>query len=90
MFVDTDGEFTGDDRRTEIYGDLLMAQYEVEKMRRKLPAKSRVDLRMEMQKLTNFKDRGQGWFNDVCREIKLSMKGPGRPHKFSRPAKTFG
>jgi len=83
IFINEEGEFSGDDRRTGIYSELLSSQYEVEKMRRVLPAKSRVDLRAELKKSPTFQDRGQCWFNDVCDEIKLSMRGSGRPHSFS-------
>jgi hypothetical protein len=56
-------------------------QNEIEKMRRKLPAMSRNDLRMELKKSPDFEDRGQAWFNNVCDDIELSMKGPGPAHK---------
>lgn len=83
IFIDDDGEFTGDDRRTEVYADLIGLQYEVEKMRKKLPAKSRPDLLKELEKLDDFRSGGKDWFNQVCRDIKLTMRGRGRPHSFA-------
>jgi hypothetical protein len=83
MFLNEEGEFSGDDRRANVYFELLSAQHEIEKMRRKLPAISRADLRMELKKSPDFEDRGPAWFNDVCDEINLSMKGPGRAHKLA-------
>ena len=56
-------------------------------MQRTLPAKTRKDLRLELKKSPTFRDGGQGWFNDVCDEIKLSMKGAGAPHKFLKSAR---
>lgn len=90
IFLNEDGEFSGDDRRADVYGELLAFQYEVEKMRRTLPAKTRKDLRNELKKSPTFQDRGQKWFNDVCDEIKLSMKGVGAPHKFLKSASSSG
>jgi len=87
IFLNEEGEFSGDDRRADVYGELLAFQYEVEKMRRVLPAKTRKDLRAELKKSPTFQDRGENWFNDVCDEIKLSMKGVGAPHKFLKSAR---
>lgn len=84
IFLDEDGQFRGDDRRANVCGALLGYQYEVEKMRRMLPAKTRVDLRDGLKNFSDFQDGGQAWFNDICRDIKLSMKGRGAPHKISR------
>lgn len=71
IFLNEEGEFSGDNRRTNVYSDLLAFQYEVEKMRRSLPAKTRKHLRLEMKTIPGFEDRGQKWFNDVCDEINL-------------------
>lgn len=90
IFLNEDGEFSGDDRRADVYGELLAFQYEVEKMRRTLPAKTRKDLRNELKKSPDFQDQGQEWFNDVCDEIKLSMKGAGAPHKFLKSVSSSG
>jgi len=87
IFLNEDGDFSADDRRFDVYSGLLAFQYEVEKMRRTIPSKSRKDLRVELKKYPAFQDRGQEWFNDVCDEIKLSMKPPGAPHKFFKAAK---
>ena len=80
IFINEAGEFSGDDRRADVYMELLSIQNEIEKMRRKLPAISRSDLREGLKKSPDFQDRGQKWFNDVCDEIELSMKGRGRAH----------
>lgn len=84
ILLNPEGEFSGDDRRADVHGALLAFQYEVEKMRRTLPAKTRNDLRNEMVKLSLFQDNGQAWFNEVCKDVKLSMKGRGAPHKLTR------
>jgi len=81
LFLNEEGEFSGDDRRVNVCLELLSMQNEIEKMRRKLPAMSRNDLRMELKKSPDFEDRGQAWFNNVCDDIELSMKGPGPAHK---------
>jgi hypothetical protein len=80
IFINEEGAFSGDDRRADVYMELLSIQNEIEKMRRKLPAISRSGLRKELIKSPDFEDRGQRWFNDVCDEIELSMKGRGRAH----------
>jgi hypothetical protein len=87
IFINEDGDFSGDDRRNDVYSGLLAFQYEIENMRRKLPAKSRNDLRLALNESSAFQDRGQAWFNDVCDEIKLTMKGTGAPYKFLKSAK---
>jgi len=84
IFLNEDGEFTGDDRRLDVYTGLLAFQNEVEKMRKSIPAKSRKDLRVELKKYPAFQDKGQDWFNDVCDEIRLSMKPAGAPYKFKK------
>jgi hypothetical protein len=83
MFLDEEGKFSGDDRRANVYLALISMQNEIEKMRRKLPAMSRTDLRTELKNSPDFEDRGQAWFNDVCDEINLSIKGPGPAHKLT-------
>jgi hypothetical protein len=80
IFLNEDGEFSGDDRRADVYGNLLAFQHEVEKMRRTLPAQTREDLRYKLSEWTETKYRKER-FNDICDEIKLSMKSPGAPHK---------
>jgi hypothetical protein len=87
IFINEDGEFSGDDRRNDVYGGLLAFQYEIESMRRKLPAKNRTVLRLALKESSAFQDRGQEWFNDVCDEIKLTMNTPGAPYKFLKSAK---
>jgi hypothetical protein len=82
IFLNEDGKFSGDDRRADVYGDLLAFQYEVEKMRRTLPAQTREDLRYNLGDWNETEYRKE-WFNDICDEIKLSMKSPGAPHKIN-------
>jgi len=85
IFLNEEGDFSGDGRLADVYLELASCQYEIEKMRRTLPAKSRNDLRADLKKSPDFQDRGQKWFNHVCDEIQLSMKSVGRTHKFAVP-----
>ncbi len=84
IFLNEDGEFSGDDRRTEVYSELLAFQYEIEKLRRSLPLKTREEIRMELTQTSDFRDPGEEQFNEVCKDIKLSMGPRGRPRRLSR------
>ena len=81
-FMDENGQFSGDKGRTSIQFHLLAFKDEVEKMRRVLPAKSRKDLYSLLKERFRFPQHGFEWFSDVCDDLKLAMKSPGRPHKF--------
>ena len=83
IFLNTEGEFSGDDRRADIHLELLAWQYDIEKMRRSVPQKTRNNLFSEIKKLPEYKNKTQDWFNDVCKDIKLSMGKPGRPWQYS-------
>jgi hypothetical protein len=77
--LNTDGEFTADDRRADIHMELLAMQYEVEKMRRILPPKNSKHLVAELRKNPEFKSRTDDWFKDVFKKLKLSIGPRGRP-----------
>jgi hypothetical protein len=88
LFLDDQSDFCGDRGRAQIYLELLSAQYEIEKMRRMLPARSLPDLQSFVGQSFKFHPdpaKAKAWFKDVCDDICLSMKGRGRPHKFVRP-----
>jgi hypothetical protein len=78
----------GDRGRAEIHLELLSSQYEIEKMRRMLPARPLTDLQSYVGQSFKFhpdEHKAKRWFKDVCDKICLSMKGRGRPHKFVKP-----
>lgn len=84
-FLNEDGEFSGDDRRVDIHLELIAWQYEIEKIRKlKLPV-TRNKFFGNLKKLPEFKTRTQDWFNDVCKDIKLTGWKKGHPYKFSPP-----
>ena len=89
LVMDEAGKFCGDRGRTEIYMELLSSQYEIEKMRRMLPARTDDDLYRHLEPWYKFpapKENGRKWLRDVCDDICLYMKGGrGRPHKFLKP-----
>jgi hypothetical protein len=88
LFLDDQCGLCGDRGRAQIYLELLTVQYEIEKMRRMLPARSLTDLqRFVGQSFTFHPDaaKAKKWFKDVCDDICLSMKGRGRPHKLVKP-----
>jgi hypothetical protein len=88
LFLDDQSGFCGDRGRTEIYMEMLSSQYEIEKMRRMLPASSLPDLQNFVAHSFKFHpdpEKAKKWFKDVCDDICLSMKGRGRPHKIVRP-----
>ncbi len=91
LFMDETGDFCGDRGRTEIYKELLSSQYEIEKMRRMLPARNDGDLYNHLKPWYKFpapEKKARKWLRDVCDDICLSIKGgPGRPQKFSSSGK---
>jgi|ERR1039457_662050 hypothetical protein len=84
-FLNEEGEFSGDDRRTDIHLELIAWQYEIEKMRKSVLPKTRNDLFREIKKLPEFKNKTQAWFNDVLKDIKLTGWKRGHPYQFSSP-----
>lgn len=82
VFLNEKGEFSGDDRRFKVFCELLAMQDEIEKMRRAVPPKSRSDVLAALRNVPDFQNCRKNWFNDVCDDIGLSMKGPGRAYKF--------
>jgi len=83
-FLNEDGEFAGDDRRTDIHLELLAWQHDIEKMRRLIPQKNNQHLVSELKQLPEFKNKTQDWFKEVFKDIKLSIGPRGRPQKFPR------
>jgi hypothetical protein len=88
LFLDNQCGLCGDRGRAEIHMEMLSSQYEIEKMRRMLPARSLPDLQNFVAHSFKFHpdpEKAKEWFKDVCDDICLSMKGRGRPHKIVRP-----
>jgi len=83
IFMDEDGHFCGDRGRTEIYMELISSVYEIEKMRRILPARNDSDLYEHLKpwyRFPNGQEAGIDWLRDVCDDISLYMTGKrGRP-----------
>jgi hypothetical protein len=78
-FLDTEGEFTGDRGRTKLYMDLLALWPEIAEMQKAEPAKSRRDLqRWLIDEREVFLAGDADWFDHLCDEIGLVMKGVGR------------
>lgn len=79
-FMDTEGQFTGDRGRTNLYINLLVHWTEIAAMQKAEPAKSRRDLQQWLiaeAKIPISND--EDWFDHLCDEIGLVMKGVGRP-----------
>jgi hypothetical protein len=79
-FLDTEGQFTGDRGRTNLYINLLVNWREIAAMQQAEPAKSRRDLQQWLiaeAKIPISND--EAWFDHLCDEIGLSMKCVGRP-----------
>ncbi len=85
IFLNEEGQFSGDDRRADIHCELLAWQFDIEKMRKSVLPATRKKLFAEIQKLPEFKNKTQDWFDDVCKDIKLSLTRRGRPTQFARP-----
>lgn len=78
-FMDTEGQFTGDRGRTNLYINLLVRWAEISEMQKANPAKSRRDLQQWL--LTEGKmpiSNDPDWFDHLCDEIGLVMKSVGR------------
>ena len=78
--MDTEGQFTGDRGRTNLYINLLVHWTEIAAMQKAEPAKSRRDLQQWLiaeAKIPISND--EDWFDHLCDEIGLVMKGVGRP-----------
>jgi hypothetical protein len=81
IFLNEEGEFTGDDRRADIHLELIAWQYDIEKMRKSALPRMRKKLFGELRELPEYHKKKQDWFDDVCKDIKLSLGKPGRPRK---------
>jgi hypothetical protein len=84
-FLNEEGQFSGDDRRADIYLELLAWQYDIEKMSKSVLPKTSNHLIEELKKNPEFKNKTHDWFRDVFKDIKLSVGRRGRPRKFSCP-----
>ena len=85
IFLNEEGQFSGDDRRADIHMELLAWQFDIEKMRKSVPPVTRKKLYRKIQEIPEFNFKTQDWFDDVCKDIKLSLTRRGRPTQFSRP-----
>jgi hypothetical protein len=92
MFLNEDGNFCGDRGRTEIYTELISSLYEIEKMRRMIPAKKDADLYEHLSpwyRFPNGREAGMAWLRKVCDDISLYMTDKrGRP-RGSHPEPVF-
>jgi hypothetical protein len=80
--LDTEGGFTGDRGRTKLYMDLLALWPEIAEMQKAEPAKSRRDLqRWLIEERKVFLVGDDDWFDHLCDDIGLVMKGVGRKAK---------
>jgi hypothetical protein len=84
MFLDEEEEFGGDDRRVNIYLELLCWQHDIEKMKRSVIPKNSNHLIAELKKVEEFRNRPQDWFKQVFKDVKLSIGWRGRPPKFAQ------
>ena len=74
-FMDTEGQFTGDRGRTNLYINLLVHWTEIAAMQKAEPAKTRRDLQQWLiaeAKIPISND--DEWFDHLCDEIGLSMR----------------
>jgi hypothetical protein len=78
-FLDGEGQFTGDRGRTKLYLALLALWPEILEMQKAEPPKSRRDLQQWLiaEKQVSMVDNPD-WFDHLCDEIGLVMKGVGR------------
>jgi len=81
-FLNTDGEFAGRGKRTEIFFVLLMYWPEIEEMRQSQPPKTRKHLLEWLEK-----EEGKQLVEDpkvfyaICDDISLDLTIPGHPFK---------
>lgn len=80
LFLDEHGEFTGQRGRTGIYFTLLGLYPEIEQKRKEgLTRKELFDwLERKIDLSSNY---SFNWFSDVCDDIGLCLRCPGRPQK---------
>lgn len=84
VFLNEEGQFTGDDRRADIHLELIAWQHDIEKMRKLALPGSRKKLCDELREIAGYHYRGHDWFDDVFKDIKLSLSKPGRPRQISK------
>ncbi|HEY3854542.1 MAG TPA: hypothetical protein VGO67_09130 [Verrucomicrobiae bacterium] len=81
-FLDVDGSFAGDRGRTRLYFELLAHRNEIEKFRQENPGASRRDLQQWILRETTIPILDDDeWFDHLCDEICLGVKGVGRKSK---------
>jgi hypothetical protein len=81
-FLDTEGQFTGDRGRSNLYMNLLIHWKEIAAMQNAKPAKSRRDLQQWLINEAKIPiSNDEDWFDHLCDEIGLVMKGVGRTVK---------
>jgi hypothetical protein len=79
MFLDNEGQFTGDRGRTNLYMELLARWNEIAAMQKSDPPKSRRDLHQWLMNEAKIPiSNNEDWFDHLCDEIGLVMKSVGR------------
>lgn len=81
VFLNEEGQFTGDDCRADIHLELIAWQHDIEKMRKLALPGSRKKLFEQLGELPEYHNKGHDWFDDVCKDIQLSLSKPGRPRQ---------
>jgi len=82
LFLDTNGQFTGDRGRTKVYLELLGHWTEIEAMRKTNPPSTALDVyKLIAVSLGDPDHQRFDWFCDVCDGIGLFVKKRGRPAK---------
>ena len=82
MFLNEDGQLTGERERISIYLILWILHPEIEKMRNeRLTRKKLLEWLADNTNLSLRNSDTEDWFSDVCDDIGLSLKRPGCPKK---------
>lgn len=82
IFLDTQGQFTGDRGRNRLYFVLLANWIEIEGMRHAQPPATCIQLYKHLAPRLGDSACSQfAWFKVFCKEIGLKMKNQGRPRK---------
>lgn len=82
LFLDSQGQLTGDKGRTSVYFALLGVWMEIEEMRQAVPRKSFSDAyKLLAHTLGDSRGERFDWFYCVCKEIGLGLGTEGRPRK---------
>jgi hypothetical protein len=82
VFMDAQGQFSGDRGRTAVYLELLGRWVDIEEMRRADPPPTCLDFYQRIASaLGDPRQQRFDWFVDVCNEIGLGLRKRGRPRK---------